>query len=530
MLGFGPISETPIGDLHQWRTRVAATSALSATESATRIYAATYPFITRAADQPTNQPFDGTLEGSLRLDRSIAGSGDYGGYAKSISELSLINADGLYDNLAAAISINGQQITCSIGDITSINTIDTYTQFVRVANLVGERFTVSRSHVTIEMRDPGLTLTTETVQQGVYLGTGALEGGAEISGKRKPFGDGIVFNATPTLVIASELLWQINDGAVASIDAVKDGGVNLSFQADWPTVAQLRANVPALGFYSTCIAQGYFLLGGINFKQITCDFTGLRLTTADIIHNIATTVAGLTASNIDQSSFDNINAVQPASVGYFLDSGSSETCADMFTKLMTGIGGWHGMTALGVHYIKRFEAPDSLTSFYYDSTGDGILDIDRTALPQAVDPPPHRRRAIYQRNWTVMTDLFPGVSETDPALADQLTKPYLLASTGDAEGNVILGHFPDAPDPNPIESYFANEVDAMAEAERMFDLYTSGFQAYSLKLKNALFLHEIGDVINVNDSRLGLSSGKFLRLVSLSDDCTSMSTDAIGFG
>jgi hypothetical protein len=36
--------------------------------------------------------------------------------------------------------------------------------------------------------------------------------------------------------------------------------------------------------------------------------------------------------------------------------------------------------------------------------------------------------------------------------------------------------------------------------------------------------------VNVTDSRLGLHLGRYLRIVELSDDLSSMSTEVIGFG
>jgi hypothetical protein len=537
MSGFKPISSAPVSALPHWAAYVLAQSSLIILTLDVGLFAATFPFITRSDDDPADQPFEGTLEPTLRIDRSIVASDGYGGFAENISELSLINVDGLYDNIADQISVSGQTIRCSIGQVTGRDIVAAYDTFENIMSLVGERIRTERNHVVIEMRDPALHLQTETVQQSVYAGTGDLEGGSEIAGKRRPFGDGVVFNATPTLVIAAELLYQFNAGAVASVQSVKDGGVALTFFQDYPTVAALRAagvsaspDIIPPGTYGTCIAEGYFLLGGTGFKQITVDFTGLRLTTADIIKNVALTSAMFTTDDIDVSSFSDLNTAQPASVGYYLGDGSSETCADMFTKLMRGIGGWYGMNPFGHLYVKRFEEPGTIASTQYDTNGGNITEIDRAPLPTGVDPPPHRWRMIYGRNWTVMTDLFGAVSTNDPAMADYLMSPYKLASTTEAQGNAVLANWPDAPDRDPIESYFALLADAQAEADRQFNLWTIGLSAFQFTLKNALFVHEIGEVVNVTDSRLGMSEGRYLRIVQLSDDISSMSTEVIGFG
>jgi hypothetical protein len=129
-----------------------------------------------------------------------------------------------------------------------------------------------------------------------------------------------------------------------------------------------------------------------------------------------------------------------------------------------------------------------------------------------------------------MTDLFGDVSENDPAMAEYLMDPYKLASTDEDQSNEILASWPDAPDRAPVESYFAEEADAQDEADRLFELYSIGLNAYRFTLKNALFVHEIGEILNVTDSRLGLDNGRFLRIVGLSDDAGSMTTEVIGFG
>jgi hypothetical protein len=532
-MGYGPISSIPLGALPYFSGSIVGESEIQVQEAITAIYAATHFFITYETDEPPDTAFSGTLEPTLRIDSSIADSSEgYGGFTNSISELSLINSDGEYDEFAGAISVNGQRVRIAIGQIDNTGTlVDPYSEFETAARLVAERFVISRTRMTIEMRDPALAVITAPVQQNIYEGTGGVDGIIELTGKRKPFLDGKVFNVTPVQVIPAELLYQLNDGEIASIESVKDGGAALTFYGDYATVSQLRndaINIPP-SYYGTSLADGYFALGGTPFKQVTADATGVNTTTADIIASVAADITG--GPELDTGSFDHLNLQQPATVGYYLDSDSSETCADMFTKLMTGIGGWWGMTPLGLLRVERFEEPDSFLSLAsYDTDGGDLLDIDRTKLPSGLDPPPQRFRVKYQRNWTVMTELTGSMIEFYPVLADALRGPHQLAMTSDTDAEAVLQNYPDAPDPEPVESYFANPTDAQDEAERLFDLYTAGRSAYQFSLKNQLFVHQIGDVVQVTSDRLGLDGGKYLRIVSLSDDCSSMRTEVVGYG
>lgn len=535
MLGFGPLLTRPIAALPELSAGVYSDTTIVAEDSAAQtLCAATAPFINRSSDTPANQPFMPTLELSLRVDRSIARGDGYGGFAMNISELSLINADGEYDDDVDEGSINGQDIVISIGEMLKDDphgaaVVAPFADFETVCTLKGQRWWVNRQRVTLEARDLAVVLDVP-VQTSLYAGTGELEGGEEIKGRRRPYGDGEVFNATPTLVIAAEAVWQCNAGEVDEITAVRDGGIALEFDADYGTVALLRAATLVPGEYATCNAEGYFRLGGSAIAQITCDFTGLNSTTADIIEAVALSSAGLSASDLDAWAFEKLNVAQPADVNYYLDSSQSETCAEMFTKLMGGIGGWWQFTTLGKLQVHRFEAPEEIASEYYDTNG-YIRDIDRIALPEAIDPPPRRRRVAYGRNFTVQaTGLYGQVSEDDPAFADRLGKAYLLASTSDDDADIILADYPYAPDPDPVEAYFVDEADAQDEADRLLALYSSGFKPYRFTVKNALFLHQLGEVVNVTDSRLGLSDGKFVRLVEVNDDLRDGVTEMVGFG
>lgn len=501
------------------------------------LYAATIPFITRATDTPADQPFLGTLEGSLRVDRSIAGADGYGGFAQTISEITLIN-DGEYDDEPTTNSVNGQSIICTIGevlkdDVHGRNVVSPYEDFVDIASLVGERWWVDRSHLTVEARDHAAKLDVP-VQTAIYAGTGGLDGDASIAGKRRPYGDGTVRNATPAMVIAAELVFQCNAGPVTSITAVYDGGVPLLSTADYATAALLRAATLVPGQWASCNAEGYFRLGGdsgeTSFLDITVDFTGLHSTTADIIEAVVLAATELTSDDLDAWVFEKLNDDQPASRTYYLDSESDETVADFATKLMRGIGGWWQLSTLGKLQVFRFEAPNEVASAYYDSDGGQLVDVDQVALPQGVDPPPRRRRVTYAHNWTVQPTLYGQVSETDPALAEYLKTPYKIATTPVYLTEAILSDYPFAPDPEPIEGFFVDEVDAAAEALRMLTLYSSGFRPYRMTVKNALFVHQLGQVVHATDSRLGLSAGKYLRLVSIIDDTRDGTTEMIGFG
>jgi hypothetical protein len=531
----------PLADLVQdpnanlvWSVELGA-NAIGAGTNQT-IYAATYPFISRTGDTPANQPFDGTLKANIIVHRSIVGATGFEGSSDNVSELTLINDDAEYDDLTDGSSINGQPIVCKVGS-RSGDVVDAYTDFVTIASLIGERWSVSRGEVVIESRDLTARLDVP-VLTSIYAGTGELEGDIELQGQRRPKGFGIVFNATPALVIGAEGLFQLNDGHVASIDAVRDGGIALTYVGDSGTVDNLRASVEAgfvpPGSWAAATFSGYFAIGGVAFKQVTCDFTTTNTTTADIIKQVALTAGELVESDLDLHTFADINTKQGAPIGYYLDSGSNETCNTMFERLMAGIGGWHGISTLGKLQVRRLDAPSGIASEYYDISGGNLIDLDRANLPSGIDPPPRRFRVAYDRNWTIQTELFGQVSEDDPEFANELGQPHKLVTTESIYTAAILNDYPYAPDPEPVESWFVDEADAIAEEVRLRELYTSNFKLFRARLANALLMHQIGEEIAIRDNgivaRVGLTNYRYCVVVECRDDTRTGVSEVLLFG
>src|SRR5262245_29202105 len=259
-----------------------------------KLYVSTFPFISRNIDALANQPFHGTLEGTIRIDTGLSSNqGGFSGFNENISEIALINAEADYDSTPQDFSINGQSIVLSIGALGARNVVDPYNSFVQVAQLSGERMSVNRTRLTIEARDPAQQLLNAPALPETYGGTGGFDGGEDIAGKKRPRGYGVVFNASPTLVIGNLLIWQFSEGGALSVQSVKDGGVALSFFADLATKEALLPLMPPAGSYATCLAEGYIMLGGVNFKQVTIDFTTSTQTTGAIIASIATDQGGL---------------------------------------------------------------------------------------------------------------------------------------------------------------------------------------------------------------------------------------------
>lgn len=535
----GVISQ-PVDDLVSDPSKHLTLAAQIASLPAQTLYLAERPFI--ATD--TDQPYAAGLSGDLKIECSVIESG-LGGFAINASSFSALNT-GTLDGFADTQSINGQAITFTLLERPPDGPDPSLAEGVTVAVLHGETMALTRERLTFKVQDPAASLDVP-VQQSVFAGTGGLEGGAELAGKRHPYGDGVVVNATPALVNGPRGKYKYSSTVDASSNlVVRNGGVVLALHADYATQALLdaawEADAIPPGEYGSCVAAHYFQLGGSpQVKQITCDFTGPNLTTADIVEYAALNSAGLASGDLEAHTFAALNAIQGASVGYYLGSESSETCRTMFARLTRGIGGFAGMTPTGKLYVGRFDAPaGGLLAGSYDVTGSihkaGIVEIDRVDLPAGLDPPPQRWRVPYARNWTPQSDLFGIVSEDDPAFADYLAQPWKLTSTTQEQIDTVLALYPKAPDGEPVDAFFAEESDAQAECDRLHAFATAGYKAYRVRLAHAMFKHTVGlDVIRISDSsaspRLGLGApGKYVRIASMSTDLASRMVDATVIG
>jgi hypothetical protein len=88
-----------------------------------------------------------------------------------------------------------------------------------------------------------------------------LEGGADLLGKPKPITVGKVFNVSPVCVNHSKQIYQVSDGAIASIDDVRDKGISLRIApTDWSDTSSFvnLTDTRALGF-----GDGLWVAGGL---------------------------------------------------------------------------------------------------------------------------------------------------------------------------------------------------------------------------------------------------------------------------
>lgn len=460
---------------------------------------ATFP-----TDTLPNQPFRNVLQ-SFQFTRSIM-QADIGQFTTGTGNLVFSNADANYDFLPASYAIDGRAITVKIGDRNV-----SYDQWFPLARVTAKTWRIKTDSIEVPLVDYSYKLEVP-MQSNTYGGTGAADGGADLTGKRKPLTFGYCQNISPVLVVPASLIYQVHDGSVQAIDAVYDRGAALVFGSDAANYAALVALAVSAGQYSTCKASGLFKLGSQPAGTVTADVhgengSGYIEKTADVVQWAVLNRTVLVAGDLSASSFTALNASQPAPIGYFVGPDDNITVAAFVANVMSGIGGWGGHRLDGTFEVRRFEAPSGTPAASFTRADMVGADIQRESLPTAYDPPRQRWRVPYARNWTVQTDLAGTVSATRKAF---VAEPYRLAQATSA---TILVDHPFAQDRDPVIAYFQNLPDATAEAARLIALFKTTRAIYRFPAPRRALLRDLGDVIQVTHPRFDLSQGRLMTIV-----------------
>ena len=521
MFGASSFADVPFGARRQPFVFMAGAATLSVSFEY-QIRAATAEFITSASDTPASTPFYGSLDQPLSFSRKLSGSDGFGGFLTGQGELSLINSGGEYDLLPQQYALDGRDIEVRYGRIT-----DPYDEWFTIFKGTASDFRVDEASVSVALQDYGYKLEVP-LQANTYGGTGGIDGGSDLAGKRKPRCYGYVLNIEPPLVIPNSLVYQVNDGQINAISAVYVRGVALGFAADYATSALLIAATIPSGQYATCLAEGLLRINFLLDGQVTCDVEGDKTgavfvsTKADIIRRIVGTATSLVdPDDLYLPSFTALNVAQAASIGYWVDHNDSSTVAQALSNII-GFAGWIGFRRAGTFEVVQFTAPAGPPALYLDRSH--IRDIKREVLPSNLTPAPWRWRVGWSKNWTVQTDLAGAVSDSRRAF---LAEQYRFAVS---ENSAIKIDHPFSREHDEIEAHYLNESDAQAEADRLLALFRGSRALYRITLDTQPFSLNVGEVVNVTFPRFDLTLGRNLRAVEINENAQTDSIEIVGYG
>jgi hypothetical protein len=307
-----------------------------------------------------------------------------------------------------------------------------------------------------------------------YGGTGGLDGTEAMTGQNKPVRYGIHRNVSPVQVHPGLLAYQMHDGPISAVLAVRGRGDPYTFAGDYTSWDALAAAVPAAGTYITCLALGIIRLGSTT-SALTVDFRGATPstylgTTASIAEHLLRSAGGITPDRAQATSF------YDWPVGEVRLDATGMTVAGALDALAGGVGGWWGADTAG-----RFRG----SALVPPELGGASILLEPWMLaspPQEVEAaqaPWWRVRVAYRVLGTVQTgeDLPDSIPAADRAYWGQ---PYQILPQVDA---AVQSTFPGATDGPLVQCAFDDVADAEAYSIRLMELFGTARRAWQVTIR-----------------------------------------------
>lgn len=352
-----------------------------------------------------------------------------------------------------------------------------------------------------------------SIQQSLYAGTGGAEGHEGLTGAPKPLAFGRVFNASPVLLDQANWIYQLHDGPIDAVTAVRDKGVALVADGDHATYGDLlAASIPG-GSYGTCLAGGYLRLGAEPAGGVTCDLRGDATggyveSCASLIWRIVTTRLGARSlpdpAGIDGRAFGTLEAEWPAAAALYITS--ERSVADVLRDIERSFFGRLFFTRAGLLSVCRIARPTiTQSTITTDILGEPGVARD------AAEPPPWRIRVGWGRNWTVQArnDLA-GAAEAEPGAIELYGNEYRFATASDAavRNRHRLSSSVDWP------SVLAEEADAAALAAHILTFSSTPWHRHRVSLRSSQLRYWIGDKVTLDVPGAALPAGGLKAMVA----------------
>lgn len=244
------------------------------------ILVSTVPFTTKPTDTPDDTAARHRLLNPGNFARSVSGDKMLMGLTRiQHGQLEFANADGALDAWQ----------TYGVGDqpviVRCATTMPTSypSGWTTVFACTAESISGGRDIVILRLKE--LTSILDKPMCDAFLGTGGIEGTAEMAGDPKPRTFGACYNVSPTLLDAQQLIYRVSsrgsvsanhakdDGSVIAraLTAGDDGSATTVDQDAYETYAALAAATVPIGQYVTVASLGLLKLGSEPAGQLTAD-------------------------------------------------------------------------------------------------------------------------------------------------------------------------------------------------------------------------------------------------------------------
>jgi hypothetical protein len=379
---------------------------------------------TTSGDTPANYPMPGSLASPPTFQLSIFdGIDPVLNPRSSIGSIVLRDPTGKLDGSGAVTNLPGFIYDGGTLQLRRGTPGALYSGFTTVGIFTTAGLLYDHDTKEIRLQNLGRILETAALHDQRYTGAGSANGDANLTGQLKPYCIGQVFRIPPTLINASNLIYQVSCTAIEAIDAVHEGGVALTPSGtDRANYAAMAAAAPAAGEYDTCLAEGLFRLGASPTLDITANVQGDKTggtyfeKRGDIAKQIVTRAGtALTSGQVNSTALSDLNTAKAETCGFFWNR--EITKAQALSEVMEGCLGYWWINLSGELMLGYLSAPGSSpVATYAFGTQTGL-----PSMKEVVSVPRWKTSISFQRNYSPVerSRLAGAVSDSDAQLYGQ---------------------------------------------------------------------------------------------------------------
>jgi len=273
-----------------------------------------------------------------------------------------------------------------------------------------------------------------------FLGTGGLEGTADLEGQPKPLVFGGAYNVSPVLLSPSLLIYLVSASGFMAGHHLKDSGSVVARQLaatgyqendSVASFADLQTTPVSIGHYATHATSGTLRLGSPAIGQVTVDAAStVSDNPSDVFKEILEAAGVATTgvySQIDDGDFDDLydwGVAEASRIGIYVRDDTT-TAGQAISALAASIGAWFGVDRWGTLRTSIVVDPASMTSVL-SLTEDDVQSVKRIGSGEPGKGVPYGRVVQkYPRNWTPQSSGLVGV--VPPRVRGEIAEQFPLS-------------------------------------------------------------------------------------------------------
>lgn len=245
---------------------------------------------------------------------------------------------------------------------------------------------------------------------------------------------------------------------------------------------------------------GRFTLKQFPYGTITASVQGLQTTASDIVkdilQNYGPTHSRISAGNIDNTAFNNLNTQAPYRVGVYLPNTVKKI--QICQEILASVGASLYCNNYGKYTVVRLDLENlSPTLTITDN------DIFSGALNISAEIPVKGAFNIaYCKNWTVLSTIAESLAENTKDIFRTEWKKVKYVNTS------VVTEAQLSDEPEQINTYLLTQASAEAESQRLVNIWSKQRYIVSIKCFPKLMFTQIGTHVTINSSMLGFSTSK----------------------